>query len=316
MPDSMHMIDAGLPRWNGSESTEEKVSAIQNYLFMLLEELRYLLRHLGKDNFTQAGAQEVVEQAFGGDGSGTGETNNYFETLISEIILANTILSNTVVTNELYANYGDIADLTVWKLRTDYLRAQNYLHGSRADVNYISIHEEQIDFITASVASPLRTEQLSRDGRPYYWTDESRTRMTCMEATPWPVTVYVYDELTKMSVRFQELMTTQGTTTYGPVIVLGAGDGQGNSKGYIFKEQNDLLIRYVTSGVEETDIALSDFVDAKHRRLASCTIDTGNGTVDYTVEGSEEEYGLTFTVDGDTVTYTWPDGHECVVNVV
>ncbi len=311
----MHMIDAGLPRWSGGESTEEKVSAIQNYLFMLLEELRYLLRHLGKDNFTRAGAQEVVEQAFGGAG-GTGETDNSFETLIAQTILADTLLSNTVVTSELYASYGDVADLTVWKLRTDYMRAQNYLHGSRADVNYVSIHEEQIDFITASVASPLRTEQLTRDGRPYYWTDETRTRMTMMEETPWPVTAYVYDEMTKLSVRFQEILTTQGTLTYAPVIVLGAGDNQGNSKGYIFKEQNDLLIRYVTSGGEETDITLSDYVDAKHRRLASCEIDTVNGTVIYTVEGDETEYGLTFAADGDTVTYHWPDGHECEVSIL
>ncbi len=311
----MHMIDAGLPRWSGGESTEEKVSAIQNYLFMLLEELRYLLRHLGKDNFTRAGAQEVVEQAFGGDGSGAGAQNNFLETLIARTILGDTILSNTVVTNELYASYGDVADLTVWKLRTDYLRAQNYLHGSQADVNYISIHDEQIDFITASVASPLHAEQLTRDGRPCYWTDETRTRMTMMEETPWPVTAYVYDEMTKLSVRFQEILTTQGTLTYAPVLVLGAGDNQGNSKGYIFKEQNDLLIRYVTSGGEETDVTLSDFVDAKHRRLKSCVIDTVNGTVNYTVEGDEEEYGLTFAVDGDTVTYTWPDGFECEVSV-
>ena len=310
------MIDAGLPRFSGGESTEEKVSAIQNYLFMLLEELRYLLRHLGKDNFTQAGAQEVVEQAFGGDGSGAGAQNNFLETLIARTILGDTVISNTVVTNELYASYGDIADLTVWKLRTDYLRAQNYLHGSKADVNYISIHDEQIDFITASVASPLHAEQLTRDGRSYYWTDESRTRMTCMDVTPWPVTVYGYDELTKMSVRFQEIMTTQGTLTYAPVLVLGAGDNQGNSKGYIFKEQNDLLIRYVTSGGEETDITLSDYVDAKHRRLASCEIDTVNGTVIYTVEGDETEYGLTFAADGDTVTYHWPDGHECEVSIL
>ena len=239
MPDSMHMIDAGLPRFSGGESTEEKVSAIQNYLFMLLEELRYLLRHLGKDNFTQAGAQEVVAQAVSGDGSG-GTTGNYFETLIAKTILGDTVISNTVVTNELYANYGDVADLTVWRLRTDYLRAQNYLRGSRADVNYISIHDEQIDFITGTPSGGV--EQLTRDGRPYYWTDEGRTRMTCQEPTPWPVMVYTCDELVKASFRFQSITTTQGVQTYAPVLVLGAGDQNGRNKAVFSKDQEGLNV--------------------------------------------------------------------------
>lgn len=297
MPGSMHIIDSGLPRWSSQQTTKERTEHLHDYLIMLVDELRYVLRHLGKENFSQAGAAEVVEQAF---------STGSFDNLIALM---------PVLTDGIYANYGVTADLTVWQLRTDYARAINYLRGDLADVNYISIHEEQIDFITASVASPRRTEQLRRDGRPYYWADEGRTRMTCQETTAWPVMVYGYDEVTKLSVRFQEIMTTQGTPTYAPVIVLGAGDNQGNSKGYIFKEQNDLLIRYVTSGGEETDISLSDFVDAKHRRLASLDIDTTTGEVAYTVEGSEEEYGLTFEVDGDTVTYTWPDGHTCEVNI-
>lgn len=244
------MIDAGLPRFSGGESTEEKVSAIQNYLFMLLEELRYLLRHLGKDNFTQAGAQEVVIRALSGDGSGGGSgggsgesdgtTNPDLESLIAQTILDAAVVGGTVVTNELYANYGDVADLTVWKLRTDYLRAQNYLHGSKADVNYISIHDEQIDFITGTPSGGV--EQLTRDGRTYYWTDEGRTRMTCQETTAWPVMTYVYDELVKASFRFQSITTTQGVQTYAPVLVLGAGDQNGRNKAVFSKDQEGLNV--------------------------------------------------------------------------
>ncbi len=242
------MIDAGLPRFSGGESTEEKVSAIQNYLFMLLEELRFLLRHLGKDNFTQAGAQEVVAQAVSGDESG-GTTNNYFETLIAQTIMGDTVISNTIVTGELYASYGEVADLTVWKLRTDYARAMNYLRGSRADLNYISIHDEQIDFITGTASGGV--EQLTRDGRPYYWTDEGRTRMSCLEATPWPVMTYVYDELVKASFRFQSITTTQGVQTYAPVLVLGAGDQNGRNKAVVSKDQEGLnVILTATDGSE------------------------------------------------------------------
>lgn len=248
MPDSMHMIDAGLPRFSGGESTEEKVSAIQNYLFMLLEELRYLLRHLGKDNFTQAGAQEVVAQAVSGDGSGR-PTNPDLESLIARTILDDAVISNTVITNELYANYGNVADLTVWKLRTDYLRAQNYLRGDRSDVNYISIHDEQIDFITGTPSGGV--EQLTRDGRPYYWTDEGRTRMTCQETTAWPVMVYTCEELVKASFRFQSITTTQGVQTYAPVLVLGAGDQNGRNKAVFSKDPDGLnVILTATDGSE------------------------------------------------------------------
>lgn len=53
----------------------------------------------------------------------------------------------------------------------------------------------------------------------------------------------------------------------------------------------------------------------KAQRLASCDIDTTAGTVNYTLEGDENQYGLTFVVDGDSITYTWPDGFECVVTI-
>lgn len=50
MPNSFRALDA-LPQFTGTERTEDKVAAIQNYLFMLLEELRYILQNLGTDNF-------------------------------------------------------------------------------------------------------------------------------------------------------------------------------------------------------------------------------------------------------------------------
>lgn len=51
------------------------------------------------------------------------------------------------------------------------------------------------------------------------------------------------------------------------------------------------------------------------QRLSSLTIDTTNGTVDYTIEADENHYGLTFVVDGDSVTYTWPDDFTCTITI-
>lgn len=56
-------------------------------------------------------------------------------------------------------------------------------------------------------------------------------------------------------------------------------------------------------------------ITAKPQRLASCDIDIDNGTVDYTLEGDSNTYGLTFVIDGDSITYTWPDGFECVITI-
>ena len=76
MPSSMHMIDAGLPQFTGTERTEDKVAAIQNYLFMLLEELRYVLQNLGTENFNSAeldGLKTEIRNAVKIDLSGDGD---------------------------------------------------------------------------------------------------------------------------------------------------------------------------------------------------------------------------------------------------
>lgn len=56
-------------------------------------------------------------------------------------------------------------------------------------------------------------------------------------------------------------------------------------------------------------------ITAKPQRLASCDINIDSGTVDYTLEGDENTYGLTFTVSGDSITYTWPDGFTCQITI-
>lgn len=57
-------------------------------------------------------------------------------------------------------------------------------------------------------------------------------------------------------------------------------------------------------------------ITAKPQRLKSCEIDIDNGTVDYTLEGDENHYGLTFAVTENKVLYTWPDGFQCLIKVL
>ena len=237
MPNDLFGLDVGFPAFTGQESTEQKVKVIQNYLYMLLEQLKYALRNLGKENFNPTALQEMEDI--------------FSDTFIEEIN-AGTVISNTVITNELYADYGEIADLTVWRLRTDYARARNYLGGGTGRLDYISIHDEQIDFISATTDGTAY-EQLNVDGRAFYWRDSTKTQMTNQQVTAWPVYVYVYTELVKASIRFD---TVDGVAL--PVISLGAGDENGNSKGTIYKATDGLYIRYITSGAAEIGVKLTD----------------------------------------------------------
>lgn len=244
MPGIMSNLDTGLPRFTGTESTEDKISAIQNYLFVFLEELRYVLRNLGTENFNDASLKELTDGI-------AGDVEKTVGTLIADNIKADTIITNTFITNELYGKYGEIADLVVWQLRTDYEKIHKYLAHDTSDVNYQHIRGEKIDFFTDSVASPVQAVQLVRDGRAFYWKDAGMEVMTSEEITPYPVMIYKYDNLLKATIRFENLILDGGQQTWTPRITLGAGDSYGYSKGYILKQQYGLELSYTKTGTGE-----------------------------------------------------------------
>ena len=319
MPDRMHMMDTGYPNFTGMETTEDKVTAIQNYLFMFMEELRYLLRHLDADNFTDAGLAGMAE--------------SMVETMASNI------LNN--------------AELAYDRLSTS-RRIRKYLLGDTSDDNFIRIRDQYQQFITGTIQSattldaeagvPLLTESgipltlelgqaateqaCNRYGQRLYW---QREPAGCTEEgypldgegdlvyatvspSAWPVTVYQYTELTKAQIAFER---GGARDQYLPQIIMGAGDENGNSKGCIFKDELGFYLRYISSLAKNVDIVFSDegFVDAMHRRLSSVSIDGETGNVLYTVEGSEDIHSLQLRESEGTITCTWPDGHVCTITV-
>ena len=50
MPSGFAALDTGFPNLNGYNSTEEKLKAMEDYLTILLEQLRYTLHNLGVEN--------------------------------------------------------------------------------------------------------------------------------------------------------------------------------------------------------------------------------------------------------------------------
>ncbi|MBR3084756.1 MAG: hypothetical protein IKH03_09395 [Oscillospiraceae bacterium] len=242
--------ELSFPNLSGSGTTEEKLTEVQNYLFQLLEALRYTLRNLNmRDNFNQTELGKWV-----------GET-----------IQADTIISNTVITNEMYADYGAVADLVVDELRTDYMRARRYLEGDTSDLDYIHIHDEEISFVTAVLqtdagsGAPL-TEQLHHGTRYFWWRDAGQTEMTSLEDTGLPVTVYRYTEYNKGKISFVRQM---GQTVI--VLKLGAGVDAGGLLGTlrISKGTDGASITYHASGGGVASLSLGEDASGESSAILS-----------------------------------------------
>lgn len=298
MPNSFAALDTGFPSLTGKEKLADKVDRLYNYTYMLLENLRYILHNLSPtENFNQKDLQDWVDT-----------------------LEVDTVISNTVITQELYSYYGEIADLTVDRLRTDYMRARNFLNGDTGDIDYITIHDEEISFITARTDG-TQFEPFTRDGLTFYWTDDDHTQMTTQQVTDYPVYVYVYEEMVKGSFKFQDVYTAGGDGTVMPVLTLGAGTGDATGtwgKATIKKTIDALNIIYRTSQGVDTGLYLRDdgFTDITQRR-ASIAVDTVNHTFTVTPEGTlADSFVINYAEAADgTITLTWPDNAQFTISV-
>lgn len=59
MPSNLLNADTSFPQFTRETSDSEKIEQITSYLFMLLEQLRYSLANLDKDNFNETGLDEI-----------------------------------------------------------------------------------------------------------------------------------------------------------------------------------------------------------------------------------------------------------------
>lgn len=65
MPANWIYTDTQMPRFVGSESESEKIEEIQNYLFMLVEQLRYTLRNLDMANMNGTAVEKFTGEIEG-----------------------------------------------------------------------------------------------------------------------------------------------------------------------------------------------------------------------------------------------------------
>ena len=285
---------------------------------------------------------------------GTMKDRIYFDPIKGDYVFDGALGADAVFTDSLYAEQGDIAELTVDRLSTS-RRIRKYILQDTSDDNFVKIQDQYLQFITGTVVSStglmpeagdfLLTENgyyiteesgnaatvqaTNRFGQGLYWqrepvghtsdgypTDADGQQIyATTNQTNWPVSVYVYTELVKA----QESFERGGLGgNYLPQIIMGAGDQNGNSKGYIYKDELGFYLRYKSASAKNVDIVFSDdgFVDAMHRRLSYIDIDTESGEVNYGLEGSDSIYHLYFTQTENSATFHWPDGFTCEVSVV
>lgn len=62
MPSNWLYIDTNFPSFTQKESVNDKVETMQDYLFMLVEQLRYTLHNLDLSNMNKTAADEFVKQ--------------------------------------------------------------------------------------------------------------------------------------------------------------------------------------------------------------------------------------------------------------
>ena len=193
-------IQEKMPRFNPND-TEGSLKKLHKYVETLNEQLTYIFENLSGDNFN------------------TKEMSNYVANLTATNIVTQTIISSSVVTKSLYAERGDIAQLTVDWLSTS-KKVMKYLNGDTSDDNYIEAHEQGIELKTASVVksgSEPQTELLhDRYGKALYWQKDityaeiingfpyvnGKQVYMDNDVTEYPVRVYKYKVTTKMKINF------------------------------------------------------------------------------------------------------------------
>lgn len=228
MPSSFLSVDTNFPKQTGDVKQDTKT--ILNYLYMLMENLRYMLYNLSPNNFN------------------SNELSNFVDEIRAGVVAAETVISNTVITEVLYAQYGTIAELTVDSLQSGN-KIINYLNSDTSDINFIDIHDQTISFITGETEG--LTEQLvDKNGIPLYWkgavtAETYKTVGMSTEITAYPVIVYDYDETIKQTMSF-EMDSESGY--YVPKLIMGAGSGVGdNGKAKIYKDGSGFYIDYFGS---------------------------------------------------------------------
>lgn len=192
----------------------------------------------------------------------------YFDPIKGDYVFDGALGADAVFTDSLYANQGDIAELTVDRLSTS-RRVRKYILGDVSDDNYLHIQDNYLRLITGTVRESsgqyLTEQSTNRYGNGLYWQREpvshnaegypldinGKQIYATTDQTDWPVMVYQYDELIKSDYAFN---SEDGT--YVPMLTLGVGDEHGYTKGTLHKAADRFDISFTTTAGDENGIKM------------------------------------------------------------
>lgn len=240
----------------------------------------------------------------------------------------NVNVSGQLSADALYAALGEIADLTVDRLSTS-RRIVKYLAGDKSDDNFVRIHDQYIEFVsgvyadgTAQAENPhgalLYWESdpsgasIGSDGYPYVNGERIFTTTT---KTNWPVMIYTYTELVKRSIAFEQ----DGSGTYTPVDVFGAGNADGTNKARMLKSADGLELTYATKGGNQIGFMLgnSGYTDImglrKSTGLNFSEWDSGRFYERIDGDDTRYAYNVEFDSQGRPTKITDSTGHETAI---
>lgn len=100
MPNAWAMIDTSFPTFTGRETYREQVGALQDYLYLVVEELKYQLANLNTQNWNKTALQQMQQE--------TVEPTNAEVALIKEQIsnITNRLTGMTATLNQLTERMG------------------------------------------------------------------------------------------------------------------------------------------------------------------------------------------------------------------
>ena len=175
----------------------------------------------------------------------------------------NVDISGQLSANEIYASYGEVANLAVDTLNTS-RRIVRYLSGDNSDDNFIRAQGQNLEWVTAHPTGgtmqaknpdglplywPVNVANLSRGADGYPVTAQQERIFTTTTRTNYPVQVYTYTEDVKRAISFEPV-----NGIYSPIDRFGAGNQQGNNKAWILKTADGFDIRYLTPDAREIGI--------------------------------------------------------------
>ena len=263
----------------------------------------------------------------------------YFDPVKGDYVFDGALGADAVFTDSLYAEQGDIAELTVDRLSTS-RRVRLYNLRNTGDDNYLEIQDNYLRLITGTViydsGSPLTEQATNRYGQGLYWSeipysinaqgyplDEDGNQIYATTDQPVPgegetlddykVMVYQYTELTKA-----ELAFFNESGTYVPKMVMGAGDNQGYTKGILHKSADGFDISFTDSNGDDQGILMNSagYMDLYGLRKPT-DLDFSGWNSGYFSEELDGQQTASWLVDFDSqgrpIKITDGDGHETAV---